>query len=168
MTRLTPQTSGCSGCRTSTCSRAAIRRSAPARTSSRARPGSRVRPQSAAAACTKNWPPKTTSTATRPSSGTSSATSSPTTYAGTLARVTATTLPSRTSARAFTVPTAVSIVTSSTGPAGVRRPAATAPATAHIVLLPDMGVNPPCSSTTMPKSAPGVTGGSSSTAHSAG
>jgi len=82
--------------------------------------------------------------------------------------VTATTRLSQISARAVTTPTAVSMVTSSVGPSGVSSPAATAPATAHIVLLPDIGVKPPCSRTTMPKSAPAVTGGRISTAQRAG
>ena len=40
------------------------------------------------------------------------------------------------------------------------RPDSRTAVTVQIVLLPDIGVNPPCSSTTMPKSEPGSTGGS--------
>ena len=105
------------------------------------------------------------STSTAPNSGTSSTTSSPTTKAGTFTIVTLVTLPPETDASVVTVPTAVSILTSVTGSTMGTRPDSSIAVTVHIVLLPDIGVNPPCSSTTTPKAEPGLTGGRTNTAH---
>ena len=106
-----------------------------------------------------------TSTHTGPNSGTSSGTSSPTTKAGTLTTWTLVTLPPDTDASVVIVPTAVSILTSVTGSTIGTRPDSSIAVTVHIVLLPDIGVNPPCSITTTPKAEPGLTGGSTNTAH---
>jgi hypothetical protein len=82
--------------------------------------------------------------------------------------VTLRTLPPETTACARTIPTAVSIATSVTGSTIGTRPDSSIAVTAQIELLPDIGVNPPCSTTIMPKSEPGLTGGSTKIAHSAG
>ena len=66
------------------------------------------------------------------------------------------------------MPTAVSIRTSVTGSTMGTRPDSSIAVTAHIVLLPDIGVKPPCSSTIIPKSEPGLTGGRTKTAHRPG
>jgi hypothetical protein len=94
-----------------------------------------------------------------PSSGTCSGKSSSTTNAGTFTTVTERTLPSTILAIAVTTPTAVSIVTTVSGPRTGTMPASSTAVTAQMVLEPDMGVKPPCSRTTMPKSDPSFTGG---------
>jgi hypothetical protein len=56
---------------------------------------------------------------------------------------------------------------SASGSTGTR-PVSMAAVTAQMVLLPDMGVKPPCSRTTMPKSDPGSTAGNMRTPQSPG
>ena len=77
-------------------------------------------------------------------------------------------MPSRTAATASTTPIAVSIRTVVTGSTMGTRPDSSIAVTAHMVLLPDIGVKPACSSTIIPKSEPALTAGRMKTAQSPG